>query len=145
MAILFEMTEEFRENLKNQGVVFEGSYKEGNNFYKLYVTKEFNITLKYAKKAMRKKDYKEAIKLFKKCKSLIPKLKEEANKISDDTTFTKFMTAIFIDEMALSKHYKNKKTDQTAYYRIRALDQIAQTSAYVDRQIEDAQDALNKK
>lgn len=139
MAILFEMTEEFRENLENQGVVFEGSYKDATNLYKLDVSREYDVTLKDAKKALKDKKYDEALKLFKKCKSLLPKIKAEVAKIPDDKGFDIFMGIIGSTGVSLSGQFKDKKTGNRAYYRKWWESQVINMNAYLDKQIEDLQ------
>lgn len=85
MAILFEMTEEFRENLENQGIVFEEKsavLAELKLRYGKDVRKIVSIQMK-ADAAFRKGNYKDAIKLYNEYLDGCNTLKKYANEIPE--------------------------------------------------------------
>ena len=140
MAILFEMTEEFKDTLEsNFGVVFEGSYSEGTKFGSTELAREYDKLLKEAKQLEKDGKYKESIKYFKKCNSMIPKLKSEAEKIPDDKAFDTFMG---IAGGSLSSKYKNKEKGTRSYYRTYWKDYINGMKQYNDNRIEQLEDKI---
>lgn len=84
MAILFEMTEDFKDSLEDQGVVFEdGSIKQQQAVLYGNKMKEAEKIYHEAVKHKQQGDYRGAIQLYNKCIKLYKEAKKEADKIPD--------------------------------------------------------------
>ena len=115
--------------------VNEGSYSEAMKFGSSELAKEYDTHLNAGKSAKKNKEYKLAIKEFKECKKLIPKLNNAANKISDDNGWDKFLGFISTSGVNLTKQFKDKTTGNRAYYRIWWKQWIKGATEFLDKQI----------
>lgn len=130
-------------DIMNNDILNEGSYTESQKFGLTNpVSKKYDEHLTKAKTAKRDKDYKLALHEFKTCKSLIPKLQSEADKISDDKGWSKFIAALSTTGISLTKRYRDEKTGTQAYYRIWMKEYIASSEKYLDEQIAEMKSKL---
>lgn len=82
MAILFEMTEEFREGLLESGIIEEGTMQEIADIKKSTV-KDYKALMKEAKGYVADGEYSKALNNYKKAKDKLALIEKQAKSVSD--------------------------------------------------------------
>ena len=135
MAILFEMTEDFKDALEDQGVVFEGTSKEIREI-KRDTVKKYKRYKKEAKSLMKEREYSKAIGVFKKAKDVLKIVEKQAEGVSEPD-FVEYLKSIYLWGLVIGYiTTSNAKSDFKKW--------VKKEQNYIDAQIDLAKSTKNK-
>lgn len=105
MAILFEMTEEYKYFLEDKyDIAFEKGLYTDIRYIKRTSVKEYKVVKKEIRATMKQRDWVEAKKSIKKAKLMLDKIKSESNKVSEPefADYVKWFFGYMLKNMVLS-------------------------------------------